>query len=97
MFGGAGKVGRTIAAALAQDGLQVDATTRSALSTGCAAAQVPRLGIRATTIRTAGCGAVIDIMASPTTGTGSLAAFCRYTGRHLFDAGEDLALARRTT
>ncbi|WP_309665904.1 sugar nucleotide-binding protein [Tabrizicola sp.] len=63
VFGGAGQVGRAVAAALAADGWQVDATTHSALPTGLAATPVPHFGTRAATIRTARYDAVIDTMA----------------------------------
>ena len=49
VFGGAGQVGRAIAAALAADGWQVDATTQSTLPPGLAARAVQRLDIRAST------------------------------------------------
>ena len=51
VFGGAGQVGRAIAAALAADGWQVDATTQSTLPPGLAARPVAHLGTRAATIR----------------------------------------------
>lgn len=63
VFGGAGQVGRAVAAALAADGWQVAATTHSALPTGLAATPVPHLGTRAATIRPARYDAVIDTMA----------------------------------